>query len=181
MTGSLIIEQIVLRKAKPERLKSAIQRQDIRWYDLTVQVKNTSGEATLYVISDIRRIQYDAGRRVLSVNFGEHDTPALSVGDRHAFPPKFVAVRAGETALLSSRLSSPVTFFEQTTETGLKLKHVSISDDVDLIECLVAYDTSPPPQSVNLLARNELRGRDWGTTARATWTPSGRSEKEVGD
>jgi hypothetical protein len=182
MPDNLEIERVGLPEVDRERMSSVMRRSGVRWYSLTVSVKNTSEETTLYAISDVRRIHYDASRRALLLHFSEHETPAELQTVGIPLPPRYIAVRPGEAAVLTYQLSSPITFVEQPASGEATMSHVAIPDDVDTIECTVAYGTSPPAQRFNLTSREEApraQWRNWGTTVEASLRPPRMAGQET--
>ena len=88
-------------------------------------------------------------------------------------PPRYTAVGPREETTLASRLSSPITFLATSPEGGSRPSRVRIAEDIDTIECVVAYNAHPPPTHLNLTAReapNPWEG--WATTVRASSNPS---------
>jgi hypothetical protein len=86
MQDNLEIERIGLPELDRERMSSVMRRSGARWYSLTVSVKNSSDETTLHAISETVGIP---------------------------LPPRYVAIRPGEVAVLTYQHSSPITLVEQ--------------------------------------------------------------------
>jgi hypothetical protein len=182
MPESIVIRAIRLPEKDPDQMTRIMRQSRVRWHDLTVTVKNVSDAMPLYVISEIRQIRYDAIRRVLFVRFSEHDVPTA----RHTLdlptPPQYTLIGPGEEATLTFGLSSPIAFLEHSPEGELQQHFVRIPEDVDRIECAVAYGTDPPASAVDLTSREPRKDwREWGTAVQASWEPSREVRKDSSD
>ncbi|MFD8006989.1 hypothetical protein [Streptomyces mirabilis] len=184
MPDSLVIDNIDFGDVDPEQMTPAMRRSNVRWHTLTISVSNPSATTPFYVIAEPRRIRYDENQRALIIQFSEHDAPPPSTPGPLGvpLPPKHIVVRPGEQSWLTYRLSSPITFLEQTAEGGERQRLVRIPEDVDRIEFTVAYDTDAPPQEIDLTTRGGSGGwENWGKTARQSCVPPRRNGTEASD
>ena len=133
------------------------------WYDVTVTVKNHS-DTTVYVMSDVRRMHYDGGRRALLLEFAEGDRSetAERISGR-PLPPRVTPIAPAEEATVTFRLASPIAFADESPEGGWRPRLIRVPEDVAVIDCAIAYDTTPLPQAVNLASSEPLQeARGWG-------------------
>jgi len=181
MQAPITITDVRLAAMAAERMTPAMAQSGVGWYELTLSVRNTADEP-VYLMVDIRRIRYDGARRVLQVQLSEHEPLAALPGSRPPLPPQYRAIGAGATATIVHPLSSPITFLESpgpipTLTIAARARNlIRLAEDVDAIECTVAYETAPPPPVRNLAAREvarQVRGR--GTTVTGVWTAPARN------
>lgn len=139
---------------------------DVEWYALEVLVKNTSA-LPMCVISEIRRLRYDAERRLLVVGLTEDDTAETRGVVDLPEPPSYTVIEPGEQRTLTNRLSSPITWVEESFEGLRRPVHVWIEQDVDTIECVVAYNAEPlAPRNLAAIEAPAQRPR-WALASRA--------------
>jgi hypothetical protein len=186
MPESIVIRDIHLPEMDPDQMTRIMPQSRaqsrVRWYDLTVTVKNVSDVVPLYVISGVRWVRYDASRRVLFVQFSEHDVPTARRVVGLPSPPPYTVIDPGEEATLTFRLSSPLPFLEESPEGERRPYFVRVPEDVDTIECAVAYGTDPPAPAGDLTSRVvRTHWGDWGTTVQASWEPSREGREESSD
>ena len=168
MLESIEIRDIRLTDMASDQMTSGMAQSGARWYNLTLTVKNTSDDTPIYVMSDIRRIHYDASRRVLLVQLSEHDVPDASHFVGLPTRPRYRLIEPREEVTLTHPLSSPITFLEESPHGARRPYFVRIAEDVDTIECTVAYDTEPPRPAVDLAStKAPEEGRRSGTTVTA--------------
>jgi hypothetical protein len=170
MPDVIIIRDIRLPKLDSDRMTPVMRRSGHIWHVLTVTVENVSGVTPFYVMSDIRLIRFDASRRALLLQFSEHDVPVSRRSLKRPVPPRCTVVGPGEKATLTYRLSSPITFLAEAANCERKSYQIRIDEDVDTVECTVAYGTEPLDRAVDLTSRTV---RDhwgaWGTNVQASW------------
>jgi len=155
VSGAVRIADIRLAPLEATRLTRALTDMASNWYDLTLTVKNES-DTTMYVVSDLRRIQYESGRRELVLDFSEHnrtDDPQMTGPPS---PPHCKEIAPGQETTIGTRIGSPIAF----------PTFVRIPEDVDAIACTIAYDATPLPRRINLAATDPAQdARSWGTTS----------------
>jgi hypothetical protein len=134
-------------------------------FDLVVTVRNRSESTTQYVITDVCRMDYDAARRLLSIDFSEHAAPESANSLSLPSSASYTAIEPGREAVISSRVSSKLTFLTESPEGRRAASVVRVPEDVDGIECTVAYGTEPPPQRPDLASLEPVPDpRRWGAT-----------------
>jgi hypothetical protein len=143
MPNAIEISHIAVSSLAPAEITPTMARSEVEWYTLEVSVENTSA-TPLYAISEIRHIHYDAGKRLLIVELSEPDAPESRAVVDLPTPPSYSVVEPGERATLASRLSSPITWVEESPEGQRRPVHVRFGEDVDAVECIVAYNAEPP-------------------------------------
>ena len=160
MQDALEIQDIRLRQLGADAITPAMATGADAWYELTVTTYNAAAES-LWALSDVRRVDYDAGARALTVEFSERHVPAAA-HRRRQLPANFVEVKAGERTALTHRMSSPLIFTDAAGPRATP-RFVRLPADVDVIRCAVAFDTAPPRQVTNL-ASHEISEdvRQWG-------------------
>jgi len=180
MPEAIEITDVRLGEMAPDRMTPAMAQSGVGWYVLTISLRNRSDEP-VYLMADIRRIRYDDARRVLEVQLSEHEPLGASAGVRPPLPPRYRVVGAGEMATIVHPLSSPITFLESpaaipTLTTAARARHVvRLPEDVDAVECTLAYETAPPSAAVNLAASEvSSQWRGCGTTVTGVWTAPAR-------
>jgi hypothetical protein len=170
MPDAIEIKQLRLEQLAANQINAAMARSTVAWYQFTAAVKNVSATPQ-YVLTEIHRLAYDSKRRTLQVQFSEQDLPAERAVVDVPPPAQYRAIAPGEEVQLGSWLSSPITFMQMTGK-GPQTSFVRIPEDVDAIECTVAYDSEPPLQTFNLAALEPLRDtRDWGATISRSFRP----------
>ncbi len=171
MPESIQITDVRLTEMPADQMTPAMSHSGVSWYRLALTVQNASDEP-IHLISDIRRIRYDAASRVLHVQLSEHDAPEESPVIGPPMPPRYTMIGARDEATIVHPLSSPITFL-QTSPVGLRSPtYVRLAEDVDSIECAVTYETEPPPPVVDLAAlRVPDREPRPGTTLTASCIP----------
>ena len=162
MRGPLIITDIRLPQMDAEQMTPAMRRSEVRWHVLTVRVRNPSDVTPLNVIAEVHRIHYDASRRALLLHFNQRDLAADRPSVCLPWPPSYTVVGPGEEATLSYPISSPIAFIEQSPEGERQQYSVRLDEDVDTIECTVAYAPDPPPPAVDLTSRNRATPAETG-------------------
>jgi hypothetical protein len=178
MPDSIALREVRLSRLDPDRMTAAMRRSGVAWHELTVRVHNPSAATTVHVISDVRRIHLDATRRALVVHFGEQGVTAGIRSRERPAPLRTIAVEPGEEATLRYRLSSPMTFLIQSNDGEQRSHTVRLEDDVDIVECFVAYGVQPP-RPIDLTSHEARRpAREWGSTVHASCRPrSGRQSE----
>ncbi|MGB7926384.1 MAG: hypothetical protein WCF57_24295 [Pyrinomonadaceae bacterium] len=182
MSESIEIRDIRLTDMASEQMTPVMAQSGVSWYNLTITVKNMSDVTPIHVMSDIRRIHYDASRRVLLVQLSEHDMPDARRVVGLPMPPRYRVIEPCEEVTLTHPLSSPITFLEELPDGARRPYFVRIAEDVDTIECTVAYDTEPPAPAVDLTSTKvpeQWRGR--GATVTASWKPSREDRLDSSD
>lgn len=173
MPEGLVIKDIRLPELDADLMTPVMRRSRHRWHVLTVTVHNASDATPFCVMSDIRKIRFDASRRALLVQFSEEAAPSTGQSLKRPVPPRCLVVGPGEEATLRFRLSSPITFLRESADGEGRHYEVRIDQDVDTVECTVAYGTDPPARTVDLNALELLdRWKDWGSTVHASWNPT---------
>jgi len=183
MQESIEITDVRLTEMAVDQMTPVMAQSGVSWYRLTLTVRNRSHEP-IHLMWDIRRIRYDAGRRVLVVQLSEHDAPNESPMVGLPMPPRYRVIGAREEATIVHPLSSPITFLETSADGARRPRYVRLAEDVNSIECTVAYETEPPPPVIDLTARkvpDQWRGR--GTTVTASWkaSPSRKERKKTSE
>lgn len=141
---------------------SGQERRDPVTFELTVTIANVSNR-TQYVISDLCRMAYDAPRRVLRIEFSEHDLPDAPRLLKRSPSSRAAAVVPQQEVTMTARVASPLTFPADPKDERGTPSLVHLPADVDLLECAVAYGSSPPPQSANLASLDPPQdARTWG-------------------
>jgi hypothetical protein len=149
--------------APDERLAETQPR--VSWFDLMITLRNASDAGPLYIVSEVCGLRYDAGRRALIVQFSERDAPDRRLSIDLPPPPKYSTVAPDDETAIKYRLASPITFTEVSSDGARTSNSVHIPSDVDVIECAIAYGSTPPPRENNLAALDPLPDRrGWGTT-----------------
>jgi hypothetical protein len=156
MADVISITDIRLQELSADQITPSMRRSSVKWYVLRVGVANTS-QATVYVSASVRKVQFDAGRHALMVQF----TPGDSAR-RTRMPPQWVTVAVGGKVSLTYRMSSPITFLRDPIQDGRRADIVHLGDDVTTLECSVAYRRDAPPPPADLTDRDAAR--DAGAT-----------------
>src|SRR5688500_12925839 len=106
MAETIEIRDIRLTPLEHEQVTRAMSQSRLSWYSLTVTVRNTSDARPLYVMSDIRKIEYDAGRRALRLLLSEDD-PGPERPDIASLPlpPGITTIAPGDEARMTFQLS----------------------------------------------------------------------------
>jgi hypothetical protein len=167
------ITDIRLARMEPDQMTPLMAQSGVSWYLLTLKLRNRSNEP-IHVISDIRRIKFDEGRRVLIVQLSEHEAPSDTPVATPPLPPQFRLISPGEETTVVHPLSSPITFLEISSDGTRQPRNVRLTEDVDTIECTIAYETDPPAPVVDLTASkipNRWRGRGTIVTASRRISP----------
>ena len=180
MREAVDILEVHLAAMPPADLTPAMAHSNVAWYVLTISLRNGSA-GPVYLISDIRRIRYDAARRVLEVQLSEHEPLAQGPGVRPPLPPQYRCLGAGEVVTIAHPLSSPITFldspaaFPTAAAAARAWRTVRIPDELAEIECTVAYETAPPSPPDNL-AGSEMSRKASGraTTVTGVWRAPAR-------
>jgi hypothetical protein len=170
MAESIAIKDIHLTPVPPDHDQQPVTPLRVSWFDLSVTLKNASDAGPLYVVSEACGLRYDAGRRVLHVQFSEKDAPDRRLAAKVPPPPNYCTVAPGGETVIKYRLASPITFFEESPEGGArKPTIIHIPADIDAVECIIAYGDTPPPREINLASLNPLSDRrGWGATIART-------------
>jgi hypothetical protein len=151
-----------------DRMTPAMAHSGVSWYLLTITLRNRS-EAPLHIIGDIRRIRYDAGQRALVVQLSEQQPPSQNPALGMPAPPRYQEIRAGEETSIVHPISSPITFLETNPDGTRRSREVRLPEDVDSVECTIAYETEQPSVEINLAARMPReRWRESKTTVTAS-------------
>lgn len=172
MPESIEIRDIRLTDMASDQMTPGMAQTGASWYNLTLTVKNMSDVTPIHVMSDIRRIHYDAGRRVLLIQLSERNVPDMRRIMGLPMPPRYRVIEPREEVTLTHPLSSPITFLDESSHGARRPYFVRIPEDVDTIECTVAYDTELPEPAVDLTSMEvpeQWRGR--GATVTASWKP----------
>ena len=183
MPESIEITDVRLTEMEANQMTPVMAQSGVSWYVLTLTLRNQSDEP-IHLMSDIRRIRYDGGRRVLVVQLSEHEAPDESPVVSLPMPPRYRAVGAGEETTIVHPLSSPITFLEPSAAGARRPRYVRLAEDVDSIECTVAYEAELPAPVIDLTARkvqDQWRGR--GNTVTASWrtSPLRRERKKTSE
>lgn len=172
MPESIEIRDIRLTDMASDQLTPVMARSGVRWYNLKLTVKNMSDVTPIHVMSDIRRIHYDASRRVLLVQLSEPDVPDARHVVGLPMPPRYRVIEPHKEITFTHPLSSPITFLEESPDGTRHSCLVRIDKDVDTIECVIAYNTEPPTPAVDLTSMKVSKeGRVRGATVTASWKP----------
>ena len=168
MADAIEISDIVLSPLSPEEITPTMARLPLEWYTLDVSVTNRS-ETALSVISEIRNLRYEAERRLLVVELSERE---LTEPRRlePVNPPSWVVVEPSERTTLTIRLLSPITWLEETPAGERQPLHVSLTEDIDAIECIVGYSEARPPAAFDPTAFEPPPPRSWAV-ARGMTSP----------
>jgi len=166
VADAIEITDIVLSPLSSEEITPTMARLPFDWYTLDVSVTNRS-ETTLYVISEIRNLRYEAERRLLVLELSEREPPE-SRRLRPVRPSSWVVVEPSERATLTNRLSSPLTWIEETPAGERRPLHVSLTEDVDMIECVAGYSADEPPPAFDLTATESPPAHSWVTVRTTT-------------
>lgn len=165
MVDTVEIADIRLAPLEAKQMTQPMVHSGNAWYEATLKLKNPSA-VTLYAISSVRRMTYDESRRVLVFELSDHNRGDLDRLVGLPLPPSIEAIAPGAEATVTFRLSSPVVFLEQSSAGQDRPRSIRVPEDVQVIECIVASDATPPPQDKNL-ASAELPPdtRSWGYTS----------------
>jgi hypothetical protein len=155
MPEPIQIASVRLVEMPADQMTRVMAQSGVSWYLLTVTLHNPS-DAPVYVMADIRRITYQRERRTLDVRWSEEAPPAERRVLGRPRPPRHLAIPAGAETRLTHPLSSPLTFVDTGAENARQSTYVRITEDVDTIECTIAYQTQPPEPVPDLTA---LAGR----------------------
>jgi hypothetical protein len=148
--------------------------------EITVAVRNNTSRS-LYAVSSIRRIEYDANTRTLRLSLKEpapEEDPEFIVS-RPVILPKFALVPAGATENIQvsvPQVINRITSFAPTEQGELAYEAIDISD-VQQVECAVAYSDTPfePEQEArphDILAQLS----SWGEETRIAIQPKRRGQ-----
>lgn len=170
MPNSIIIQDVRVSELDAEKMTAAMHGTGVRWHILSVTVKNASDSTSLYVISVVRSIRYDAIRRALVLQFGEHEVRPPKHSLTRPLPAGYAVVAPKDEVTLTHRLSSRINFIENSLEGPMRQYGVHLPEDVDTLDCRVAYSVSPPAADANLTARGARdAGQNWGTIVEASY------------
>jgi hypothetical protein len=147
--------------------------------DVTITVRNNTS-ISLYAVSSIRRIEYDANTRTLRLSLKEPapaENPEFIIS-RPVILPKFTLVPAGSTENIQvtvPQVINRITSFAPTEQGDLEHEAINIGD-MQQVECTVAYSDTPfePEQDArpdDILAQLS----SWGEETRIAVQPKGRS------
>lgn len=182
MPESIEIRDIRLTDMASEQVTPVMAQSEVRWYNLALTVKNMSDVTPIHVMSDIRRIRYDARRRVLLVQLSEPDLPDARRVVGLPMPPRYRVIEPLEEVTFTHPLSSPITFLQESPDDARRPCFVRIDKDVDTIECIIAYDTEPPTPAVDLASmKRREKGRVRGATVMASWKPPREARLDSSD
>lgn len=169
MPEAIEITDIRLVEMSADEMTRVMAQSGVSWYRLTLTVRNRSNEP-IHLMSDIRRIRYDAGRRVLVMHLSENDAPNENPVVGLPMPPRYRVLGAREETTIVHPLSSPIAFLEISSDGARRPRYVRLTEDVDSVECTVAYETVPPVPVIHLTARTAPdHWRGSGTTVTASW------------
>jgi hypothetical protein len=160
MVDALQIADVRLTPLEPHDITEAMLDIAEAWYTLTIVARNT-GSTPLFVMSSVRRLQYDDVRRALVVELSEQS--AVETRDAGLpFPPRVEEVAAGGEVTITYRLSSPITFVDSASSPP-RPRFVHIPQDVATIDCIIAADSTSPPPNEHLASHEPLPDlRRWG-------------------
>jgi len=178
MPDPIEVTDVRLAEMPVGKMTPVMAQSGVNWYQLTMSLRNRS-ETPLHIMTDIRRIRYDAARRALVVQLSEHDMPSESPILGMPAPPRYKEIKTGEEATILHTLSSPITFLETNPDGARRSREVRIPEDVDSVECTVAYETELPRLELNLASRTPReRWQESRTTVTASWkSPVMRMER----
>ncbi len=166
MSNGLEITDLSLgqqRPADPEKERTT----ESLWRDLTITVKNNSGEQAYYVVSDIRKLEYDPATRTLSIQLreqggGAEPAPSTYV---HYFVPKLTRVGPGESAVIQVSVPVVIHKIKGTRGLGLDIEQIDTSQ-AEHLNCTVAYDSAPiEAQPQETAAEVKRRAVSWGNAS----------------
>lgn len=177
MPTAIEIADVHLTEMTADEMTPLMAQSGVSWYRLAIPVRNRSA-APVHVISDIRRYRRDAGRRTLVLELSE--SPASEPSIRRRVPPRYLTIEAGGQVTLVHPLSSPITFLSIADDGSRQSTYVRIPEDVDSIECVVSYDTEPPPPAADITAApTSMLPRKQQRTVTGSW--KGPRSKKTGD
>jgi hypothetical protein len=146
--------------------------------EVTITVRNSTSRS-LYAVSSVRRIEYDAGTRTLRLSLKEPAPPENPefIVSRPVILPKFTLVPAGSTENIQvsvPQVINRITSFAPTEQGDLEYETINIGD-MQQVECTVAYSDTPfePEQEArpsDILAQLS----SWGEETRITTRPKER-------
>jgi hypothetical protein len=172
MSDALEITRIAISPLSPDEITPAMAQHELEWFRLEVSVQNMS-DTPLYVISQIRRIRYDAEQRRLRLEFSDdgptftHDASPERRALSPPLPPQYTVVEPGANVTLTNRLTSPIHRIEKSLEGANHVLQIRLEEDVETIECFVAYSVDPPPP-INLTATEPRRSPQLASTSGMT-------------
>lgn len=169
MPETIDITDVRLTEMAAEQMTPVMAQSGVSWYQLTLVVQNRSDEP-VHVVTDIRRIRYEADRRLLVVQLAGPEVSTGSPVVGVPMPPRYRELGARERATIVHPLSSPITFLEMTADGTRHPRDVRLAEDVDSIECTLGYETEPPAPVTDLTAwRTPEPRRGRGNTVTASW------------
>jgi hypothetical protein len=95
MPEQLQIENVRLSAPERRGFTSLTEGEPLEWVDVIAAVRNTAEDRTLFVVSSVRRVQFDAATRTLRLSLAEAPTGTEPLQIRHFVMPGFTAVRPG--------------------------------------------------------------------------------------
>jgi len=135
---------------------------------LSATVTNRTA-GTLYVISDVRTLDYDPASRRLVVGFSEPPGSPTHV-PRHKFPPRIREVPAGESAVLSAAVPAVLNKMRPSSGLGMNIEPLDVRAAASLVVRVAFGDAPFRPEQAEPSPRMLLRLHDWARVVEKTTT-----------
>ena len=120
--------------------QSGVAKDDQRWFDVVVTLRNGSRRITYQCISELRYLHYDSETATVYVGFFEA-APHPQVQVSHVRPPVTTAVLPGGSAVISARV--PEIIHRISVESGTRGHDALDTSKARRLTCRVAYSLAP--------------------------------------
>jgi len=144
------------------------RREQQRWVELAVTIRNSSTNTTYHVVSTLRTLRYDVDTRTLVVGLSETESVS-NVPLRHVFPAGMTPVEPGETANIE--ISVPVPMREVRLSKGsIEVEEVDVSG-LQRVTVIISYDHTPyRPVYTDSPVERIKQLHNWGRRTQATFS-----------
>ena len=173
MADTVAITNLQITPLDPEQMTRPMVESGCAWYEVTATIESRSS-ATMFVMTSVRRSEYEADRRTLVFDLSEHNQVESPRVSGLPLPPIVEAIRPGAETRVAWRLSSPIVIMELGAGED-RARFIHLEADVDTIECVVAYSDVAPRLDTNLASMEPPPSlRTWGDVTRASVTLKAR-------
>jgi len=134
-----------------------------RWVDISVTLKNLSTSKTIYIISSIRRLNYDVGSKTLRIGLHEPESTE-EFKPIHIFPPSTTPLAPGAVIDLELSVPQQINRIVRPKEGKLEFETLDISDVQHVVVTASHSATDFRPVPGDSPAELKRRLHSWGKT-----------------